>query len=187
MVRRAHAAAKLSSVEEPAHEEYTPVAEEMMPMEPQTPCNVCRHEERAVIDGLLTLGIPLRAIARCYGFSKSSADRHKKNHLPTFPNAEKARQIVDGVNALHVPMIYLRQARYSFDAEVIINRLFDSFMDTLGNNPLDSLRRVMLIALAYLFRTAGSGNTAERDFEEALEVLESWGKTRDAEQFEKAQ
>jgi len=58
-----------------------PTAEEKVRMETYIPCTVCRHEGRAVIAGLLTLGIPVRAIARSYRFSKSAVERHKQRYL----------------------------------------------------------------------------------------------------------
>ena len=91
--RTAYEADKLLNVQEPLPKESTPAVAESKPVDLRIPCSVCRHEERAIIDGLLTLGIPLRAIARSYGFPKSSIERHKRAHLPVFPNSEKARQM----------------------------------------------------------------------------------------------
>src|SRR5271169_1619689 len=104
-------------------------------------CSVCRHSERATIDGLLTLGVPLRSLGRSYGLSKSSTERHKQNHLRTFPRPWEARQIVDGINALHVPMVILRRNPHYYDAESLINRLWDALQATLGDNPHDELCR----------------------------------------------
>jgi hypothetical protein len=149
--------------------------------EPETPCTVCRHVERAVIDGLLVLGVPLRAIGKSYGLSKSSTNRHKQNHLRTFPDAEKARQIVDGINAIHVPMVILRRNPHYYDAEGLINRLWHSLMATLGESPRDELCRVIVIAISYLKRIhytclSQRKEETERDFQMALKALECWDK-----------
>jgi len=141
----------------------------------RTPCNVCRHKNRAVIDGLLTLGTSLRAIARSYGFSKSSVDRHKQRHLPVFPDAEKAAQIVNGRGILHVPLVLLRQARYSHDADDIAKRIWEGFMSLPVHDPVDELRRVIFVAVAYLVRAQGEFE-AKEDLQYALEALESWGR-----------
>jgi hypothetical protein len=155
-------------------EEPAPVREKEI-IEPWTPCNVCHHKNRAVIDGLLTLGTSLRAIARSYGFSKSSVDRHKQRHLPVFPDAEKAAQIVNGRGILHVPLLLLRQARYSRDADDIVKRLWEGFMSLPVHDPVDELRRVIFVAVVYLVRAQGEFE-AKEDLQYALEVLESWGR-----------
>jgi hypothetical protein len=147
----------------------------------KAPCTVCSHVERAVIDGLLTLGVPLRAIGISYGFSKSAVDRHKRNHLRTFPNAEKARQVVGGINAIHVPMVILRRNPHYYDAQGLIKRLWDSLMAILGESPRDELCRVIIIAISYLERIrytwlSQRKEETERDFQMALKALGSWDK-----------
>jgi hypothetical protein len=144
-------------------------------------CSVCRHSERAVIDGLLTLGVPLRALEKSYGVSRSATERHKQNHLRTFHDAEKARQVVDGINAIHVPMVILRRNPHYYDAESLINRLWDGLDGMLSESPRDELCRVIVIAISYLERIqytwlSQRKEETERDFQMALKALESWDK-----------
>ena len=94
---------------------------EEMEARTETRCKACQHRNRAEIDGLLSLGFPLRSITQIFGLRKSSVDRHRRNHLPLFPNSEKAHQVVRGEEALHVPLLLLRDARY-WAATGIINR-----------------------------------------------------------------
>ena len=127
----------------PQHE---PTIEEMeVEARTETRCKVCQHENRAEIDGLLSLGFPLRSITQIFGLRKSSVDRHRQNHLPLFPNSEKAHQVVRGEEALHVPLLLLRDARY-WAATGIINRLWDILMRILGNSPRDELCRCIIQA-----------------------------------------
>jgi hypothetical protein len=44
-------------------------------------CLTCRYEAREAIDAALVAGEPLRDIAGRTGLSKSSLDRHKRDHL----------------------------------------------------------------------------------------------------------
>ena len=45
-------------------------------------CTVCRHPERAVIDGALVAAEPFRVVARRTGLSDTALFRHKNNHIP---------------------------------------------------------------------------------------------------------
>src|SRR3989442_270490 len=45
-------------------------------------CTVCRHRERAAIDGALVGGTPRRELARRYGLSATAVRRHAGAHLP---------------------------------------------------------------------------------------------------------
>lgn len=45
-------------------------------------CTVCRHPERAIIDGALVAAEPFRVVARRTGLSDTALFRHKTNHIP---------------------------------------------------------------------------------------------------------
>src|SRR3989442_9205102 len=45
-------------------------------------CTVCRHRERATIDGALVCGTPRRELARRFGLSATAVRRHAGGHLP---------------------------------------------------------------------------------------------------------
>ena len=56
-------------------------------------CTVCRHHDLEKINKALIAGDSIRDIARQFGINSSSADRHKKSHLPTLlVKAEEARR-----------------------------------------------------------------------------------------------
>ena len=60
-------------------------------------CLTCRNESRETIDKALVAGEPLRDIAGRTGLSKSSLDRHKKDHLSaTLVKAAEASDLVRG-------------------------------------------------------------------------------------------
>lgn len=179
MIQAFNSASKRDSVsEEPA-----PVIKKELP-EPRPPCTVCRHGERAVIDGLLTLGIPLRVIARSYGFSKSSTLRHKQRHLSIFPDTEKAREIMNGEKLLSGPIYFLRRAddlyrgRLQDCAWRVLCDLWESLVSTFGSNPTGRLQLVGLEAivhLAYISARNGWDDKQNRgDLQTALQALESW-------------
>ncbi len=148
----------------------------------ETRCKACQHRSRAEIDGLLSLGFPLRSITQVFGLRKSSVDRHRQHHLSLFPNSEKARQVVNGLEALHVPLLLLRRAGWWEDSRDIINRLWKILMDSLGNSPQDELCRSIIQALPFLWqinwRVFNSGNEIAECFQGAREQLEAWGKAQ---------
>jgi hypothetical protein len=45
-------------------------------------CTVCRHPERAIIDGALVAAEPFRVVANRTGLSDTALFRHKTNHIP---------------------------------------------------------------------------------------------------------
>ena len=110
------------------------------------PCSVCRHPLRAVIDGLLVLGVPLRALAVAYKVSRSSLHRHKSNHSPTFPTSERAGQTVQAesvlpgvLNAFHELASCLSGSRFVELAEASLDALWEAFEALLTDDPRDSL------------------------------------------------
>ena len=126
--------------EEPVATMAVPTAEKKMPVELYIPCSVCRHEGQAVIDGLLTLGIPMRAIARSYGFSKSAVERHKRKHLPVSPDANKARQvktIQEGLWKILCSRDGMRLSGCLDGARRALERLWNLNHETAIEEPLD--------------------------------------------------
>ena len=194
MFRRAYEADKLLSEEEPAGERSIPAVEVAKPTELRIPCSVCRNEGRAVIDGLLTLGIPLRAIARSCGFSKSSVERHKRRHLPVFPNVEKARQmkpIEEGLWQILNSRDGMRLSGPMDGAPRALERLWELNRGTATGSPLDQLRIATIVAFSYLFPILGrhpwdfrngeqNRKQNMKDYEAAIEVLKSWGRDNGA-------
>ncbi len=74
-------------------------------------------------------------------------------------------------------MVILRRDPHYYDAESLINRLWDGLNGMLGDNPHDELCRVIVIAISYLERiryTSQSKEETDRDFRRALRALESW-------------
>ena len=64
-------------------------------------CLTCRNEAREAIDKALVAGEPLRDIAGRTGLSKSSLDRHKKDHLSnTLVAAAQSRDLAHGSKLL---------------------------------------------------------------------------------------
>lgn len=144
-------------------------------------CSVCRHENRALIDGLLTLGIPVRAVAGNFGLSRSALERHKQNHLPAFSNAGKARTVMDAAAILHPHIEKLKRAdTYDLMHSTwpTFSALWKAFEDSLGDSPEDRLRRCLATACVWLYRIQGR-NGYERaadleDVKQAIGALESW-------------
>jgi hypothetical protein len=150
-------------------------------------CSVCRHDKRPVIDGLLTLGIPLRAIATGYGLSRSSVFRHKQRHTPSFPGSEQARQIVEAESILPTLLDAFKNlalcwsgSRFVELADASLDALWEAFEALLTDNPRDSLLIRMANAAFRLGVVHGHVYNGS-DFDEAqemLEALESWGETK---------
>lgn len=42
-------------------------------------CRICQHKSRGEIDGLLVLGVPLRAVCAQFGVARTSLHRHSKH------------------------------------------------------------------------------------------------------------
>jgi len=193
MFRRAYEADKLLSVQEPLPNESPPAVEEAKTTELRIPCSVCRHDERVVIDGLLTLGISLRAIARSYRFSKSSVERHKRRHLPVFPNAEKARQMKPIEKGLWQILDSRDGMRWSGPvdgAQRALERLWNLNHATAVEELLDRFRIVTIEAFSCLipilwrnrspFRAPEIDDQNRKDYKAALEALKSWGRDTEA-------
>ena len=189
----AYEADKLLNTQEPSPKESTAV-EEAKP-ELHIPCSVCRHAERAVIDGLLTLGLSLRAIARSYGFSKSSVERHKRRHLPVFPDAEKARQmkpIDEGIWQILNARDGMRFSGPRDGAQLAIERLWKLNRATETGSPLDQFRIVTLAAFNCLYPALWrydpwnpeAREQSMEDYKAAIELLKAWGRDTGAQKVE---
>jgi hypothetical protein len=187
----AYEADKLLNTQEPTPKEPTQ-AEEARP-ELRIPCAVCRHSGRAVIDGLLTLGISLRAIARSYGFSKSALHRHKCRHLPVFPNAERAIQIKpidEGLNQILNSWDGMQLSGPRDGAQRALERLWKLNHETaIKDDPLDQLRILTIEAFTRLlpilwrerrpFEYQKEYKQDMKNYVAGIETLKAWG--RDAE------
>jgi hypothetical protein len=149
-------------------------------------CCVCRHKDRAVIDGLLALGIPLRAIAHNYALPKSSVHRHSKRHVPTFRDTQRAvqvKEISEGLWRLLDSRDGMRLSGPVDGAQRALERLWNLNHATAIDDPLDRLRIVTIEAFAslipILWRDRWSLETREsnmKDYEAAIKKLKSWGR-----------
>lgn len=69
-------------------------------------CLVCANPERQAIDNALAIGAPLREIARRYGISSSSLDRHKSHIAQAIVRVQEKRDeklgdsVFDGIKGL---------------------------------------------------------------------------------------
>ena len=177
---------KRQPVEKPAVTVHVLTVEEIDALGPRIQCRVCSHEQLPVINGLLTLGIPLRALARSYGFSKSSVERRKQRHLPVFPYPERAREVVNGVELLRGPIYFLRRVDHVYAGRFqdctwrVLCDLWKSLASTFGSNPTGRLQLVCLRAILRLAYIAARDWWAEeqnrKDLRIALQALESWGR-----------
>jgi hypothetical protein len=161
-------------------EDHAPVKVAIVKKE-RVQCSVCLHENRALIDGLLILGIPVRTLAGYYALTRSAVERHKQNHLPTFPTAEEARAIVDAEKILPPLIEKLKRA----DKDDLMrstwptfSALWKAFEDSLGDSPEDRLRLCLAQACVWLYRIQ-SRNGCEReadleDTKQAIGALEAW-------------
>ncbi len=59
-------------------------------------CKICRHRQRAEIEGDLQRGRPLEVIAGNYGISKSALHRHKENCLPLNLTNRGILEVIEG-------------------------------------------------------------------------------------------
>ena len=62
-------------------------------------CKICNHPDRKEIDEMLVMGVSYGTIAKRFGCSKPSIQRHKTNHLiPKIPPEAVALAVLDPVN-----------------------------------------------------------------------------------------
>lgn len=162
-------------VEHPAPAKVAIVKEE------RVQCSVCRHESRALIDGLLTLGIPVRTVSGNYELSRSALERHKQRHLTAFPSAGKARAVMDAGAILYPHIEKLRRAdKHDLMRSTwpTFSALWKVFEDSLGDSPEDRLRLCLASACCWLYRIQGrNGYEREANLEDARQAigaLESW-------------
>jgi len=144
-------------------------------------CSACRHKNLAQIDGLLTLGIPVRTVATNYALTRSAAERHKQNHLPTFPMAEKARSVIKAEKLLAPLIEKLKTADEDNLLEStwpVFDALWKAFENTLDDSPKDWLLLYLAKACIWLYRIRGRDYDAYEanlaDVREAIQVLELW-------------
>jgi hypothetical protein len=144
-----------------------------------------------VIDGLITLGIPLRALAGSYGFSKSSLFRHKKSHLAYFPNAKKARQVTtiqEGLWQILRSRDGMEMSGCHDGASRALGRLWNLNHATAIEDPFDRLRiatiEVFARLIPILWRDDSWSMKAReqnmKDYTAAIETLSSWGRDNGA-------
>ena len=159
-------------------------------MKERVQCSACRHAELPVIDGLLTLGIPIRVVARNFGLTRSSLDRHRRHHLPTFASAETARKVVGAAKLLGQVVAQLKRASglALFDetrnalldeAWTAFEKLWTAFEQSLGDSADDRLRFCLADACLWLYRVQARipWIQAEENLEDvrhAIAALESW-------------
>jgi hypothetical protein len=154
----------------------------------EVPCTVCRHELKALIDGLLALGTPLRTLAAGFSLSRSSLHRHKTRHMPRFPVRDRAWQIVEAETVLPGLLDAFRRLegclgglRLGELAHAALDALWNAFETLLAD---DDPRDRLLINMANAAFRLGVMNGhiyAGSDMEEAraaLAALESWGRDR---------
>jgi hypothetical protein len=63
-------------------------------------CKVCLHPDRATIDKEIVTGVSLRDIARQYGMSRGSVDRHKKHIPKALTKARQAETVAESTSLL---------------------------------------------------------------------------------------
>jgi len=135
-------------------------------------CSVCLHENLPVIDGLLTLGTPLRAVAGGYALTRSALDRHRRNHLPRFPADGEARAVTEAEELLPSMIETLKRAdRYNLQRSTwpVFNRLWEALESSLGDSAQDRLLLSLASACVWLYRVQ-----EHNDVREAVRALEAW-------------
>ena len=144
-------------------------------------CSTCQHKDLALIDGLLTLGIPVRTVSGNYGLTRSAIERHKQNHLPVFPRTEQARSVVEAETVLPALIEKLKsgdQNDLMRETWPVFNALWKAFENTLDDSPQDRLRLCLATACAWLYRIQGRDYYAREanleDVRAAVRALESW-------------
>jgi transposase len=87
-------------------------------------CTVCSHPDRAAIDAALLEGASLRDIAGRFGTSKSTAERHKREHLSAaIAKARGSADVARGDGLLaNVKALSARAERMFREAERILRR-----------------------------------------------------------------
>lgn len=147
------------------------------------PCSVCRHELHPLIDGLLVLGTPLRAMATAFGLSRSSLHRHKLRHTPTFRASHRGREIVQAETVLRKLLEAFRAlaeshgSRFVELAQEATETLYGTFDALLNDSPRNRLL-IRMASAAYRLGIVHGHIYVGSDVEEAkavLEALESWG------------
>ena len=142
---------------------------------PRVRCSVCLHENLPVIDGLLVLRIPVRAVARSYGLARSALGRHRRNHLPPFRADGEARAVTEAGKLLPFMIEKLRYAdRYNLgSARPVFDRLWRLLEASLGDSAEDRLLLALASASVWLFRVQG-----HQDLRQAIAALKAWRDTR---------
>lgn len=138
---------------------------------PPVRCSVCRHQDRPVVDGLLVLGIPLRAVTRSYGLARSALDRHRRLHLPRFSADSEARAVTEAGKLLPSAIEKLRYAgRFNLASTwPVFDRLWRALDASLGDSAKDRLLLALASACVWLFRVQ-----EQSDVRKAIRALEAW-------------
>ncbi len=142
------------------------------PKPPPIRCSVCRHQDLPVIDGLLVLRVPLRAIARNHGLARSALDRHRRFHLPAIPDASKARATMRADEIVPFSIEKLKFANstgFIATARPVFDRLWEGLLDCLSDSPEDRLFLALASACIWLCRPQGGD-----DIRKAIHLLEGW-------------
>jgi hypothetical protein len=144
-------------------------------------CSICRHPQVALIDGLLTLGVPVRAIAINYRAARSAIERHKQNHLACLPIAQNARLAQKAVSVFP-PLI---EKLKSVDEDDLVQStwpvfkdIWEAFMSTVGDTSIAKLQTCLAKACIWLYRvqarTEYEYEANHADVGRAIQELELW-------------
>lgn len=136
-------------------------------------CSVCRHKDLPIVDALLTLGVPIRAVARNYTLTRSAVGRHKQNHVPRFPAGGKARLMLQAEELLPPVIEKLKHVdRYNPERVTwpVFSKLWKALEDGLSDSPQDELWLCLASACVWLYRVQD-----KEDVRQAIAALESWG------------
>lgn len=165
-------------------------------------CKACLHPDRALIDGLLILDVPMRQIEKAYGVTRSTLSRHWRDHLPEVPETtDTARDVAliekDMMAAAQVIRMMINPFRStkwqrirfprdrSDDNKIataiwkLLNGLWEIF--PFADGPEGYMQAAIIGAIRMLERVQGRefefDQGTDGDLEQAQRELEEWGRT----------